>query len=169
MYLRELHIRNSGPIESLDLPIAVDANGLPRVYAFLGPNGSGKTNLLSLVGDALFEGAASAFLDVTPSSGLSRNWFRMVGATTITHGTRGGFSILKFEHAGSSYVYKEKAGKFPASDAKAVLPAEIANFATWNEDGNFKEFNLPEDVAREAYSRGAYAYFPSSRPEYPHW
>lgn len=129
MYLQSIHVRNSGPIHSLDLPIESAVDGRPITYVFLGPNGSGKTNLLSLIGDALFEGAASAYHDIVPSTGLTRSWFRMVGASTLSHGARGGFSILKFEQAGVPYFYKEKAGTFPAADAQQDLSPEIANAA----------------------------------------
>lgn len=70
MYLRSIHIRNNGPVRSLDLHLDLADEGTPITYVLLGRNGSGKTNVLSLVADALFEGAAEAFQDIVPSTGL---------------------------------------------------------------------------------------------------
>ena len=170
MYLRAIHIRNSGPLRSLDLSFELDHSGLPLTYALLGPNGSGKTNALSLIADALVEGAAGAFQDVVPSQGISRSWFRLVGANTITYGEKGGFSILKFESGSTPYFYVEKAGSFPATEARQSLTEEVASAATWPDSSeNIKSFVLPDPLAQETFRAGAYAYFPSSRAERPHW
>lgn len=169
MYLRSIHIRNNGPVRLLDLDLDLADDGTPITYVLLGRNGSGKTNVLSLVADGLFEGAAGAFQDIVPSTGLSRTWFRTVGSTTISHGERGGFCILKFDEGGKSYFYAEKAGTYSADQARQMLPSDAESVVQWPDDGNTKSFEIPSEVSKGVYERGAYAYFPSSRAEYPHW
>ena len=169
MYLKNLAIENSGPIRSLRLAPAFHDNGNPKPIVLVGPNGCGKTNLLSLIADALFEAAATHYHNVLPTQGAARSWFRIVGGATTTVGSPGGFSVLKFTHAGQDLSYVEKAGHYPASDASLVLPADMQAAADWSETGNIKRFNLSDDASKEIFAEGAYAYFPSSRSEVPFW
>ena len=169
MYLKEIAVRNSGPIEAFDLKLDFTSSGDPIPYVFVGANGSGKTNLLSLVADSLFEGAASGYQDVAPTQGLGRSWFRVVGGKTIRIGAAGGFSILRFAEGQSTFFYKERGGTYPQTTAIGQISGEMHPGAQWPDDGNIKEFSLPEAESRRIFASGAYAYFPSSRSEYPYW
>lgn len=55
MYLRNLHIRNIGPLETLDLEFGLQENSNPKPIILVGKNGSGKTYTLSYIADAFFE------------------------------------------------------------------------------------------------------------------
>src|SRR5688572_683907 len=110
MYLRQVVIENNGPLKRFELDLGISEDGSPKPLVLVGSNGSGKTNLLSLVTDALFEAAAVHYDNVLPTRGMGRAWFRVVGGRTTTVGTSGGFSLLRFDHKGQCIVYKEKAG-----------------------------------------------------------
>lgn len=171
VYLRELFVKNSGPIEQLHLELAFTAEGQPIPHLIVGRNGSGKTNLLSFVADALLEGAADVYNDIlTPAGGVGRNWFRIVGAKTTRNGEAGSFSILRFEHEGQQLFYSEHAGDFTTEQAQEIVPETLKGFQTWPaEPKNGKSFPIEEQTVRAIYQNGAHAFFPSSRSETPFW
>lgn len=170
MYLRELFLNNSGPIRDLRLEMAFTSDGLPIPHLIVGKNGSGKTNLLSLVADALMEGAATAFEDILTRAGIGRNWFRIVGGKTTTYNQPGGFSILRFEHDGQQFLYREHAGQVTCEQAKALAPASLVDAIDWPEtEPHGKKFPIARETAQEIYRPGAHAFFPSSRSEAPFW
>lgn len=170
MYLRRLYIENIGPLRKLLLELQIPQQESPKPVVLVGGNGSGKTNLLSIIADALFEAAAVHYSDVVPSTTLgSRPWFRVVGASTISSGASGSCALLQFEDQGSSYVYKEKGGSLAAEDITGSLPESFKPYASWPKEGPVKEFPLPDDVSKKTFEQGAYLYFPSSRAETPLW
>lgn len=170
MYLKQLHIHNNGPIADLALTLEFSADGAPIPIVCVGANGSGKSNLLSLVADALFESSAQHFSDVSRSAGgLSRHWFRMVGGVTTSYGTGGGFALLQFEDDGKTFTYKEKSGSFKPADAAAMVDEKLRPHASWEEEGNVKEMQVSKEDAMSIFRKQVFGYFPSSRHETPHW
>jgi hypothetical protein len=170
MYLRELFIKNSGPLQELQIEFAFTAEDRPIPHLIVGRNGTGKTNLLSLIADAVMEGAADVYNDVLTSAGIGRNWFRIVGGKTTRYNESGSFSILRFEHDGHQLFYRENAGQITAAEAQAIIPPTLKDAANWPDSGkDGKAFNINEDTVRSIYERGAHAFFPSSRSEIPFW
>lgn len=170
MYLKRLYIENNGPLRQVSLELPFAANGDPKPIIMVGGNGSGKTNLLSIITDALFEAAAVHFRNVVPDkSGGSRPWFRFVGPRTISVGATGGCAILEFEHDGKSHFYKEKGGAFLADEVRHRLPEALRPAAAWEETGSFKEISISDGDAQKVFDQGAYVSFPASRAEMPHW
>lgn len=169
MYLKQIFIENSGPLKRLDLTLEFSTEGLPKPLILVGGNGSGKTNFLSIVVDALFEAAAAHYNNVLPTIGLGRAWFRVVGGRTITIGTTGSFSLLRFDDAGTDRFYKEKAGSVDPTDASSRVPDEYNVHLNWPTEGSFKEITIDDDRSRIIFEQEVYAYFPSSRSEVPYW
>lgn len=169
MYLKQAVIENSGSLRRLSVNLPFTAAGLPTPLILVGGNGGGKTNFLSTVADALFEAAAAHYDNVLPSRGAGRAWFRLVGGHTVTTGTLGGFSLLRFEEAGESLFYREKAGQVNPTTASTRVPNEFAGQLNWPEEGSFKDFGIGDDRSRTVFAEGVYAYFPSSRSEVPYW
>ncbi len=169
MYLHELLIRNNGPIRNLHLNLTFSEEGNPIPHIIVGRNGTGKTNLLSLVGDALMEGAESAYDDILTRSGKSRNYFRILGGKTITYGESGSYSIFRFEHEDTPHFYHEATATINPEEVTAEISASLAAGASWEAGKSSKRFEISAEVAREIYGRGIYAFFPSSRSEHPFW
>ena len=169
MYLKQAVIENSGPLRRIDLDLEFSSDGAPKPLVLVGANGGGKTNILSLITDALFEAAAVHYENILPSKGASRAWFRLVGGRTTTVGTPGGFTLLRFEHDGKNLVYKEKAGTVDHVTAKKRVPAHLEEAVHWATEGSMKEFRVEDDVSRQIFEGGVYAYFPASRSEIPYW
>ncbi|MBY0282430.1 MAG: AAA family ATPase [Sphingomonas sp.] len=169
MYLKQAVIENSGPLRRIDLDLLFSSEGAPMPLVLVGTNGGGKTNILSLITDALFEAAAAHYENVLPAIGAGRAWFRLVGGRTTTVGTLGGFTLFRFEHAGETLIYKEKAGTVDPNEAKQRVPADFTDWVQWPVEGSVKEFPVTDDTSRRIFEEGVYAYFPSSRSEIPYW
>jgi energy-coupling factor transporter ATP-binding protein EcfA2 len=170
MYLKEVYIEHNGPIERILLTLQFYDDLKPKPTILVGPNGSGKSNFVSIIADALFEAAAVHFHNVTSSSpSVFRPYFRLVGQSVIAHGAPGSVSLLNFEHKGSQFFFKEKAGIVAAEDAAARLPPSLQHLANWPENESIKEFSLPDDVSRQIFEQGVHIYFPTSRSEVPFW
>lgn len=169
MYLKQVVIENSGPLRWLNLSLNFDNNGLPKPLILVGGNGSGKTNLLSLVVDAIFEAAANHYDNVLPTRGVGRAWFRVVGGRTITVGQSGSFCVLRFDDNGVERFYQEKAGSVDPVAAATRVPTEVVGHLNWTTEGSHKQFQLDDDRSRTIFEEGVYIYFPSSRSEVPYW
>lgn len=169
MYLKQAVIENSGPLRRVDLDLAFSSEGAPKPLVLVGANGGGKTNILSLITDALFEAAAVHYQNMLPATGASRAWFRVVGGRTTTVGTPGGFTLFRFEHGGETLIYKEKAGTVDPVGARERVSADLVGAVNWPTEGSVKEFPVGDDASRRIFEEGVYAYFPSSRSEIPFW
>src|SRR5450755_2563341 len=171
MYLREAYIESVGPLRRFSFEFPFNGDGSPKPVVLVGQNGSGKTTVLSVVADALFEGAAPHYMDVvSSSSGLSRNWFRVGGGSVTTTGWLGGCAILRFSHENADYFYRERSGKLPVNELLERMPSSLRSAVNWGDDeATAKDFAIPEKQAREMYQAGAHVFFPSSRAEIPHW
>jgi hypothetical protein len=169
MNLAEFFAINSGPIAKVHIEFAFDGDR-PLPTTILGTNGRGKTSILSIITDAVFEGAAQHYQDVLPSQSMGRSWFRLVGSKTVKAGTDGGFSILRFRDDGNDHFFSEKGGSFVPDAARNQLPASLHSGVNWVDDAKpHKQFSLPEPRSEEIFGKGVYAYFPSSRAELPYW
>ena len=169
MYLTEFVAVNSGPIGKLHIEFAFDGSR-PLPTTLLGTNGRGKTSILSIITDAIFEGASQHFQDILPTQGHGRSWFRLVGGGTVKAGADGGFSILRFGDEGTDHFYSEKGGLYLTEAARNELPQSLHAGVNWSDDAkSHKNFALPEARAEIIFGLGVYAYFPASRSELPYW
>jgi hypothetical protein len=171
MYLREVFVTNSGPIERLHLELAFSAEGAPIPTVIVGKNGTGKTNLLSLIVDALMEGASRAFSNVLTQQGIGRSYFRILGGKTVTAGKTHGFTILRFHDdvSNTDVFYHENTGGISPEAAKELTPPTLNDGITWPNEESSKAFNIDEKQAKAIFVPGVYLYSPSSRSEHPFW
>ena len=164
MYLRELVIENDGPIKNLHINFESNTSGQPLPYIFVGRNGSGKTNLLSVISDALIECSTVAYNDVVEQAKVGRNYFRILGGKTIRYGEKYSICALRFEHAGSDLLFFEKVGDLTIEDARGVLPETFVLETAWQQEEPFKNFHVDKNVAENIHSEGVYAFFPANTP-----
>lgn len=170
MYLRRLYIENNGPLRNLYLELPFVETGQPKPVVLVGGNGSGKTSLLSMIGDALFEAAVVHYTDVVQGSTFgSRPWFRIIGPATISIGAAGGCALMQFDQGGTTYVYKEKGGTLHAPDVALRVPDQLKTHVSWADEGSIKEFSISDEQSKMLFQEGVYLYLPSSRAEAPHW
>ncbi|WP_237568682.1 AAA family ATPase [Mycolicibacterium lacusdiani] len=146
--------------------------GAPIPHVFVGRNGSGKSNLLSIIADAIIEAAAVGYTDIVNHSGPEgRAFFRVVGGDTIRFGSRGSFSALRFMEAENAYFYREVAGEVDAEAARSQTPQSMHPAINWSgaDVKNIKSIDIDEKSSTDIFKAGVYGYFPSTRSESPHW
>ena len=96
MYLKNIAIKNIGPIDELSVEMPFNENGNPKPIIFVGENGSGKTILQSQIVDGLYELGSDLFDDIGKQAGLKRNYFKVSGGINLQTGKANGFSALTF-------------------------------------------------------------------------
>lgn len=170
MYLTNATILNDGPIEDLEFQAPFNEDGSPKPIVLVGSNGSGKTTLTSIVSDALIEMAAHVFRDVAPSEGNARTWFRILGNRNQRSGSAYSVSALRFLSKDDHRIcYRAKCGKVQPEALKERMSL-YSGLENWPEEGNHKDVNgIDENIIRQAFLGGCYAFFPVNRHEIPHW
>jgi hypothetical protein len=170
VYLRELFVLNNGSIEKLHLELPFAEDGKPIPLVMVGQNGSGKTNVLSMIAEALLEAASQGYSDITPGATiLSRNWLRVIGSRTIRYRAEGSFVIMRFHHDNADLFFWEKAGEVPTDLVSQGVPPTLFAGRKWDPKNNGKGFDIGEDQAGEIFDKSVCAYFPATRAEYPYW
>ena len=169
MYLKRVYIENNGAIERVDLKLQFTNQGAPKPVVLVGLNGSGKTNFLSIIVDALFEGSAKYHRDILPQDGMRRSFFRVAGGPNTRTGTRGSFTVLKFEHNGQEFMFREKVILDETDNYLANLPSDLSGLENWHVDGAHKEFSISEVDAKNIFESNLHLYFPADRSEIPYW
>jgi len=169
MYLKKSLILQSGPIEDFEIDLEFRMDGHPKPLVVVGQNGSGKTNFLSFITDALIETASKKFADVAPvnPSGVGHQWHRVIGGPTIRTGSQYELAVLEFSHGDESKIYVSKGGQLPSAD----VAERIAGFPnlTWPEQGSHKEITGRDETIESIFRSGCYVSFPTGRVEEAYW
>ncbi|MFI7191566.1 AAA family ATPase [Nocardia nova] len=169
MYLHEIFIRNNGPIRRLHLKPGFSDDGKPLPQLIVGRNGTGKTNLLSLIGDSLMECAGKVFSDILTLDVSGRSYFRILGGKIVTYGESNSYSIFRFRNGEEEYFYREATQGAKADDVRDEVPENLHPGLNGLDGRQQKHFDISEDSAREVVQSGVYAFFPASRSEHPFW
>lgn len=170
MYLKNIIIRNSGPLEKIDIEMPFNQDGTPKPVIFVGENGSGKTILLSSIVDALFEIGNKCYNDVLPKgSGLDWKYYKIVSGLNKSYNSVYGFSFLKFVNSDVQYI--EKAGTISFHECKTATNDMLNLPGEWVDDGNIKDISIKEcDITiKNDFKQNSYCFFPTNRHEIPHW
>ena len=172
MEITKLFLQDLGPIEKLEVNFSPQASGDRKPVVFVGRNGVGKTIVLSSIADALIEATALKYPDVTTHVvGQGRNWFRLVGASTIRSGASGSLSLITFKNeTGTIGYFIEKGGVIDKDKHLEVIPKDLRGNAELNGENALKKFHVTEGVKPEVFlGNNVTVYFPSSRSETPSW
>ena len=168
MYLTKLLVLNSGPNTDLEIETSFDVNGHPRPLILVGKNGSGKTNILSILADALVEIAAREFSDVAPQVGIGHKYLRLLGPVTTRLGSNFEVAVASFLHEGKGIFYVSKSGTIEPQIVVERFPGFPQDFR-WDRDPSHKEILGNTSNIEQSFRRGCYVFFPSNRFETPHW
>ena len=148
--MHDIYVENNGPINRLTITCPMGEGENPKPVVLVGGNGSGKTSLLSSIGDALFEAAAAHYSNVVPDQRVGhRSWFRVIGGSTISSGAPGGCSLLRFRHADKDFFYVEKGGELDPAELKARAPAVFESAIQWGKDSS-KQHSIGEQRDRKS-------------------
>ena len=126
MYLKNIVIKNIGPISELSVELPFNENGTPKPLLFVGENGSGKTFLQSQIVDSLYEIGSNLFTDVGKGNSLKRSYYKISGGVNLKSGCDKGFSLLSYEDNEKEKIeYLDKIGEV----TKEEITAYINNFS----------------------------------------
>lgn len=172
MYLRNIHVRNIGPLEKLDLELELRKDLNPKHVILVGKNGSGKTYTLSYIADSFFELAKSEYQDaVKAQTSTFSPYFKIVSGNDISTKTinKSAAAYLRYQNDYNSEEihYCEKIGQI---DSARDLLNLYSNKITINEgDGgdDKKIFAQTKDI--KSLFSNTIVFFPSFRKVVPHW
>ncbi|MER8254891.1 AAA family ATPase [Acinetobacter nosocomialis] len=171
MYLRNIHIRNIGPIEKLDLELELKEDLNPKPVILIGKNGSGKTYTLSYIVDAFYELAKKQYNDVVKSSGMDSPYFRIISGRDIntTTDSQSGAAYLRFfnDQEGQEIHYCEKIGNMDSAQGLLNLYGNKINNIN-SDNNNDKKILATKENIDKIFSN-TINFFPSFRKIIPHW
>lgn len=173
MYLKQIAIKNIGPISELAISLPFDENGNPKPLIFVGENGTGKTIFQSQIIDSFYEVASELFDDVRVNNGLKKSYYKVSGSVNIKTGEDKGFAALSFIDAeGTKIEYFDKMGSVNTSDIQAVIPH--FTLSTDEKDGNQKlitqiQGSTKKEKLEQEWIREVHIFQPAYRYEEPFW
>lgn len=172
MYLKNIAIKNIGPINELSVEMPFNENGNPQPIIFVGENGTGKTILQSQIVDGLYEIGSEIFHDIAKSNGLRRDYYKISGRPNLQAGKNEGFSALIFvDNKDGKIEYFDKIGKIKKEDITALLPD--FKLSPSDEKDNQKTITSINETSKnnlqDEWMTGAHFYQPAYRYEEPFW
>ena len=170
MYLKNLQIRNIGPIEKLDYELPFFDNGNPKPVIFVGENGSGKSILLSYIVDNFFQFRREHYEDIEIKKD---ELFKFRSLSYIESYKDFGWVNLKYVHKNDSLFYTEALSRISYEKfIRKYQDGEIPNFN--KNDERFKEHGLFQNHTRgkttkKAIDESVTLCFLDNRFEIPAW
>lgn len=172
MYLKNIVIKNIGPIEELSVELPFKEGGDPKPIVFVGENGSGKTILQSQIVDSFYEIGSNLFEDVGKQKGLGRSYYKISGGLNLQTGKEKGFSALIFTDDEKNKIeYFDKIGDVKKEDVIKLLPDFLLTPDNKNDNPKITtSINDPQkEKLQNEWLTGAHFYQPAYRYEEPFW
>lgn len=172
MYLKNIAIKNIGPIDEFVVELPFNEDGSPKPVIFVGENGSGKTILQSQIVDSFYEIGSNLFEDVGKQKGLGRSYYKISGGLNLQTGKGKGFSALIFTDDEKNKIeYFDKIGDVKKEDIIEFLPD--FSLSPNDKNDNQKITTSINDSQKEKLQNewltGAHFYQPAYRYEEPFW
>jgi len=172
MYLKNIGIKNIGPIGSLSVELPFKENGDPKPVVFVGENGSGKTILQSQIIDSFYEIGSSLFVDIGVRDGLNRSFYKISGGTNLQTGKDKGFSLLKFtDNENQVLEYFDKVGDVKKEDFTEYIEdfALSPDSTETNQKGITEISDIRKRALKTEWIQDVHFYQPAYRYEEPFW
>lgn len=167
MYLRNLHIRNIGPLQKLDIELENKENFDPKPVILVGKNGSGKTYALSYIADAFYEFAKEFFSDVVKGQTHQSPYFKIISGRDINSKSVGGASVylrFKNDEINEELHFGQNIGKVDLAELSNLYGNRLQLT-----DESSKEVSINEKQAEKIFKENVFIFFPVFRSEIPHW
>ena len=168
MYLKNIVIRNIGPISELLVELPFNEDGTPKPLLFVGENGSGKTFLQSQIIDSLYEIGSNLFSDIRKDN----NYYKISGKVNLKSGCEKGFSLLSYEDITNEKIeYLDKVGEITKEEVIDCI--HHFSLSPNNESGFQKIVTSIKGASKKKLSnewiQGVHFYQPAYRYEEPMW
>ena len=169
MYLRSIQLKNTGPIEDLDLTMPF-AGDQPKPLVLVGRNGSGKSTLISFVVNALLGIKQQVFVDTEIEKGKV---YRLRFSLGIHNSTNFYFARLNFDKGVSLIEWqldKQKESFTDPSELLAIDPSweQIPPHETSHYALPLGELSEPH-LLEKSIGESSLLFFPADRFEPPDW
>ena len=169
MYLRSIQLRNTGPIQELDLILPFTGEN-PKPLVLVGPNGSGKSTVISFIVNALVALKQQVYEDGEVEKGKV---YRLRSALGIHGEANFYFAKLDFERGVSLVEWQLNAKKESIADPSSLLALDNSwHEIPANETSHFKlplgELAQPH-VLEVLLEKTSLLFFPADRFEPPDW
>ncbi|WP_304542900.1 AAA family ATPase [Sulfurimonas microaerophilic] len=173
LYLKNIAIKNIGPIDELSIQLPFNENGNPKPLLLVGENGAGKTMFQSQIIDSLYEIGSNLFHDVGIKGAEGRNYYKVSGAINLQIGKDKGFSLLSFVDSENQKIeYFDKIGNVTKQD----FTSAIADYSLSpnGQNGNQKhEIVIHDTIKKEnlekEWIQEVHIFQPAYRYEEPFW
>lgn len=172
MYLKNIAIKNIGPIDELSVELPFKGNGNPKPIIFVGENGTGKTIFLSQIIDSFYEIASELFNDVGIKNGDSRSYYKVSGGLNLKIGKDKGFSILGFIDSDNNKIeYFDKVGDVKKDDfTRYIVDFKLSpNSAKKNQKETTSIDDTRKEKLQNEWITSVHFYQPAYRYEEPFW
>jgi predicted ATPase len=169
MYLRSIQLRNTGPIQKLDLILPFTGEN-PKPLILVGRNGSGKSTVISFIVNALVVLKQQVYEDGEVEKGKV---YRLRSALGIHGDSSFYFAKLDFEQGVSLIEWQLNAKKESITDPTDLLALD----SSWNEisPNETSHFKLPLGELAQPHmleallQKTSLLFFPADRFEPPDW
>lgn len=169
MYLRSIQLRNTGPIQKLDLILPFTGEN-PKPLILVGRNGSGKSTVISFIVNALVVLKQQVYEDGEVEKGKV---YRLRSALGIHGDANFYFAKLDFDQGVSLIEWQLNAKKESITDATDLLALDNS----WNEisPNESSHFKLPlgelaqRHLLEALLEKTSLLFFPADRFEPPDW
>lgn len=169
MFLKNISIRNYGPIDNLFYTFRFDKTGNPIPLVLIGKNGCGKTLLFSNIIDMMVETKRqlypSGILEV-----MGNNYYKIGNHSYIKVGAN--TSSVEIEYGthlnNIKYVDVMSRDSVQSVSNKEIEDSQITNSKQFQEFGFYKNIDL-QDITRSDFESSIRLFFPFDRYYKPMW
>jgi len=168
VYLKNIVIKNIGPISELSVELPFKEDGTPKPLLFVGENGSGKTFLQSQIIDSLYEIGSNLFTDIRKEN----NYYKVSGGANLKAGADKGFSLLSYENNEKQKIeYLDKVGLVTKEEILEAINnfTLIPNTKLDNQKIVTSIVDDKKDKLSNEWLDGVHFYQPAYRYEEPMW
>lgn len=169
MYLRSIKLKNTGPIQELDLTMPF-AGELPKPLVLVGRNGSGKSTLISFIVNALLGIKQQVFEETEIEKGKVYRLRSSLGIHGNAHfyfarlNFDKGVSLIEWQLDKQKELFTEP-GELPSIDSswQNIPPTETSHYAL-----PLGELSQPH-LLEKSLGENSLLFFPADRFEPPDW
>lgn len=165
MYLQRLELKNSGPIEHVNIECQFGEDGSPKPIIFVGQNGSGKSVATAHVVSALIDAHGTVFEDSDVEAGKV---YKLRSPSYIRHGEE--YSTAEVHLSNDFSVYEAVFVK-----RKNQFAEPFPTYAKWNEvqpnenTHYTSNFSQQSEILKNCLNQATHIFFPPNRFEEPAW
>ena len=171
MYLKNIIVKNMGPIEKIDLELEFEDNGNPKPVILVGENGKGKSTVLGTIVDSLFEFSRQAYNDIVglDPQGL-QPYFKIESRNNIKVGNNFSLCFFNFfDEIDKSIMYLAKNGQVSKEECNSILNGRFNIDSVWDENSVSKKVTNNKEKFEAEFNNKSFCYFPPNRYQRPYW